>query len=122
MRNLMSDFSGSAPVKNVSKEDKVGTRYFQMGVMAASLAVDKNKLQQEKVQFEQDKTNLMMAIMAQQQQNAQAQQQAQYQGAADATSQHLDNYSNSLAAMLGGGGEMPQEQAGGQMPAQPQMM
>ena len=123
MRNLVSDFSGGIPRANASKSDQEWDRAYRMGVSASSLAVEKGKLQEEKMQFAQQQNELMMAIMSMQQQHQQQMQQAQYQGAADATSQHLNDYSGSIASMLGGGGQQQGGQMQGQQPPQqPQMM
>lgn len=125
MRNLISDFSGGIPKKDASKADQEWNRAYRMGVSAASLAVDKSKLAEEKMQFEQQKNELVMAVLSMQQDHQQQQVQAQYQGAADATQQHLNDYSQSIGSLLGGGGDQqgqPQMQGQGGQQQQPQMM
>ncbi len=120
MRNLPSDFSGGIPKKGASKDDQEWDRAFRMGITAASLAVDKSKLEEEKMQFAQQQNELVMSLLAMQQQQQQQQMQAQYQGAADATQQHLNDYSQSIGSMLSGIGQQPQGQ--GMQQQQPQMM
>jgi len=112
MRNDPSDFVNGVPKKKTDDMDK---KAYRLGFASASLQVQKAQLGEQKMAFESDKSQLMQALLNMQVQQQQQQQMATYQGAQDATTQHLNDYSNSLAAMLGGG---QQEQQGGMMPQQ----
>lgn len=123
--NRLSDYSNGIPIKDAKKEEKVSQRFYNLGVTAATLSMEKQKLSADKQQFEMSKNELLKSIIAEnmkmQQQQMVAQQQAQYQGSMDATKQHLDGYSQQLAGMLGGQPQGAQPPQGGQ-PPQPPMM
>lgn len=121
-RNSISEFSNGIPKGGAQKEDKLTQRFYNLGVTAATLSMEKQKLASEKQQFEVSKNELLQSIVAEnmkmQQMQMQQQQMAQYQGSVDATKQHLDGYSQQLAGMLGGG--QPQQAQGGQQQQPPQ--
>lgn len=119
--NQLSSFSSGIPLKDAQKNDKTSQRFYNLGVTAAALSMEKQKLSADKQQFEMAKNDLLKSIIAEnmklQQQQMQVQAQAQYQGSVDATKQHLDGYSQQLAGMLGSG--QPQPPQGGQPPQPP---
>ena len=99
--NRLSDYSNGIPIKDAKKEEKVSQRFYNLGVTAATLSMEKQKLSADKQQFEMSKNELLKSIIAEnmkmQQQGMAMQQQAQYQGSMDATKQHLDGYSQQMA-------------------------
>ncbi len=119
--NVPSGFQNGIPQKKGAKQDDMDKRAYRLGYTAANQQVMKVNLEKEKAALEQDKAQFMQAIIAMNMQQQQAQQQAQYAGAEAATRQHLDGYSNSLAQMLGTGGQAGQgmQQQPQQQPQQP---
>lgn len=103
---VSDEFSAGQPIAR-RKSDEMDKKAYRLGFAAAKNFADQAMLERQKAEFAQEQAKLLQTIMMHQMQMqaqiAGAQQQGAYQGAYQATGDHLSGYADQVSGMFGGG-------------------